>query len=82
MALLEHKIVKRAEQLQQSVQSSNLSEVKYDTDLMVLTVTFNNGSVYEYFTVPINVYEDLINASSHGSYFYRNIRNSFSYRKI
>lgn len=66
----------------QSVSSSNIASVGYDNTTEVLEVEFLNGSVYEYRNVPTVVYEELMNASSHGSYFNREIRMSYPYEKI
>ena len=57
------------------VQSSNLASVGYDISTSVLEVEFLNGSVYQYYGVPAQVHEGLMNAGSKGSYFYQNIRN-------
>ncbi|RYC50381.1 KTSC domain-containing protein [Flagellimonas olearia] len=65
----------------QSVNSSNLASVGYDADNEILEVEFNNGGVYQYFDVPAEIYEDLMNAPSHGQYFSANIRNDYEYEK-
>ncbi|MEZ4969420.1 MAG: KTSC domain-containing protein [Flavobacteriaceae bacterium] len=66
----------------QSVQSSNLASVGYDAENEILEIEFNHGGVYQYFDVPENVYEELMNASSHGVYFSANIRNDYEYEKM
>jgi len=38
--------------------------------------------MYQYFDVPENVYEELMNADSHGIYFSANIRNDYECQKI
>jgi len=48
------------------VTSSNLAEVGYDGG--TLEVAFTNGSVYQYYGVPPQVYEGLMTAPSHGKY--------------
>ena len=40
----------------QSVSSSNLRSIGYDHSSSTLEVEFNNGSIYQYFDVPENVY--------------------------
>lgn len=65
----------------QSVTSSNLASIGYDAENKILEVEFNHGGVYQYFGVPENVYEELMNASSHGQYFDRNIKKA-GYRFI
>lgn len=62
------------------VRSSNLAAVGYADG--ILTVAFRSGSVYVYFGVPWVLYLGLMNASSHGSFFHRNIRTSFAYKRV
>ena len=51
-----------------SISSSNLVSVGYDFDSQTLEVEFKGGTVYQYFNVPENVYDNLMSASSHGDY--------------
>jgi ATP-dependent DNA helicase RecG len=66
----------------QSVESSNLASIGYDAENEILEIEFNHGGVYQYFDVPENVYEELMNADSHGVYFLANIRNDYEYEKM
>lgn len=66
----------------QSVQSSNLASVGYDAGNEILEVEFNHGGIYQYFDVPSDVYEELMEASSHGVYFSANIRNNYKTQKL
>lgn len=66
----------------QTVDSSNLASIGYDSNSLILEIEFNHGGVYQYFDVPENVYEELMNADSHGVYFSANIRNDYQYKKI
>lgn len=65
-----------------SVDSSNIDSIGYDPVNMTLEVEFVTGSVYQYDNVGQDTYDELMNASSKGSYFYHNIRNEFSYKKV
>ena len=58
--------------------SSNIADFEYKSQ--VLTVTFFDGSVYEYFDVPKAVYVKLVNADSPGRFARRHIYNSYIYR--
>ena len=60
----------------QSVESSNLASIGYDAENEILEIEFNHGGVYQYFDVPKNVYEELMNADSQGQYFDRNIKKA------
>lgn len=65
----------------QSVSSSNLASIGYDAENEILEVEFNHGGVYQYFDVPEDVYQELMDAPSHGVYFSANIRNDYEYEK-
>lgn len=66
----------------QRVSSSNLASVGYDSLSHVLEIEFTNGSIYQYQRVPARIYNGLMSASSHGSYFHEHIRDKYPYRKI
>ena len=66
----------------ENVSSSNLASVGYDANKEILEIEFNHGGIYQYFDVPINEYEALMSADSHGKYFAANIRNDYEYSKI
>lgn len=62
--------------------SSNIKEGVYNTVDKTLRVTFNNGIVYEYTNVPHEVFAALNLADSQGSYFNKNIKTGFLYKKL
>lgn len=65
------------------VVSSNLASVGYDSYSMTLEIEFKKSGVYQYFKVPENVYEELMDADSHGEYFDANIKKAgYSYKKV
>lgn len=66
----------------QPVQSSNIASIGYDVASQTLEVEFLNGGVYQYFGVPQNVYQGLMNASSHGEYLAQNIKGHYRYSKV
>ena len=65
-----------------SVDSSNLASVGYDEENKILEIEFNHGGIYQYFDVPKDEYDALMNASSLGSYFYHNIRDDYEFDKL
>ena len=65
-----------------SVTSSNLSSVGYDPERSILEIEFHGGRVYQYYNVPIRVYDGLMNAASHGRYHHQNIKNRYRYNRI
>ena len=64
-----------------TLDSSVLKAVAYATD-ETLELEFRTGAVYRYFGVPCTVFENLITATSKGSYFNNNIRDSFRHQRV
>ncbi len=58
--------------------SSMMTSVGYNPTCRVLEIEFTSGAVYQYVDVPIEVYRDLLDASSHGHFFSSHIRRSFT----
>ncbi|MCP1996996.1 KTSC domain-containing protein [Flavobacterium sp. HSC-61S13] len=58
---------------------SSIQDFNYERS--VLTITFTNGSSYEYFSVPRNTYIKLVNADSPARFARRHIYTEFIYRK-
>ena len=65
-----------------SVASSNIASVGYDSATETLEVEFLNGSVYQYYNVPENVYSDLMRESSKGRFLHYNIKNAYPYSRV
>ena len=65
-----------------AVQSKDLAIVGYNAEKQELEVTFKAGGVYIYSNVPEGVYQALMMAPSHGTYFNQNIKDKFSAKKI
>jgi hypothetical protein len=64
------------------VASSNLHGVDYEPWSETLTITFRNGSVYEFYSVPAAVCNGLLVADSPGRFHHEHIKNNYSYRRI
>jgi hypothetical protein len=63
------------------LQSTLLQAAAYQ-DECLLELQFNNGAVYQYFGVPAQIYQDLLQAESKGRYFNFHIRNRFAYVRM
>lgn len=63
------------------VDSSMISAVGYDQELLELTVLFNSGQTYVYQEVPPEIYAGLMAASSKGQYMRAHILDIFPYRR-
>ncbi len=64
------------------VRSSDLYSVGYDEASNILEIEFDSGSIYQYFNVPLFIYNALLTASSLGKYFASNIKFSYKYTRI
>jgi hypothetical protein len=64
-----------------SADSSMISGFGYDESEGILEIAFNNTGVYRYFDVPVNVFEELRDASSKGSYIRDMIIDMYDYEK-
>ena len=64
------------------VDSAVIKDSGYAPLSNTLEIQFQNGSIYQYFDVPLQVYEDLKAASSQGQFFNANVRNAYQYRRV
>ncbi len=62
-------------------ESSNISQFCYDADNSTLIVTFKNGSTYNYYDVPNNIYEGMKGAPSKGSYLAQYVKGHYRYAR-
>jgi hypothetical protein len=65
------------------IKSSDLRSVGYDESTQILEIEFHHGGIYQYFSVPKKIYEDLIKSiSSHGQFHTRYIKNRYRREKV
>jgi hypothetical protein len=64
------------------VSSSTIAEIGYDEPRRALELLFRNGNVYQYFDVPPQEYQALMQAGSHGQYLNANIKGRFRYARV
>lgn len=62
--------------------SSTIETAEYDAERSTLTVTFRDGSSYEYSGVPQNTFDAFEAARSKGSFHANSIRDNFRHRKL
>ena len=65
----------------ESPESSNIARFGYDDANQVLFVEFRNGSVYQYFDVPKNVFEQMNTAPSKGKFLADRIKGAYRYAR-
>lgn len=64
-----------------SVGSSNIDAIAYEEESSTLFIRFNDGSEYEYYDVPMSIYEDFLNADSKGKFGHAHIYKNYSQSK-
>lgn len=64
------------------VSSSSIASIGYDPDLQILEVEFVAGRVYQYMSVPQNVFDEFLGSGSKGSYLALNIKNLYPYVQV
>jgi hypothetical protein len=64
------------------VASSNLNSVGYDEQSQTLEVEFSNGTVYQYYNVGSDLYDQFMRAPSKGQFLASYIRNAFPYSRV
>ena len=62
----------------EDVESSVIDAVGYSR---VLEIQFESRRVYQYYDVPQDVFDGMVNAESKGRYFNAHIRGKFDYRE-
>lgn len=64
------------------VKSRDLALIGYDAATAILEIVFRAGGVYRFQEVPESVYQNLMAAPSHGTFFQKNIKNQYAYIKV
>jgi len=62
-----------------AVESTTLATIAYDEARKLLQLEFRSRAIYQYFGVPVAMYQALLGAPSKGSYFNQFIRRRFPY---
>lgn len=65
-----------------NVASSNIRSVGYDPQTQTLEVEFMNGTIYQYYGVPENIYDQMMREQSKGRFLNTYIRNQYPYSRV
>jgi hypothetical protein len=63
------------------VESTMLEAIGYDEEAQVLSVIFHSGGLYNYYDVPREVYEGLLQAESKGQYMHAWVIDQYPYSR-
>lgn len=64
------------------VRSSNVAEVGYEQESLILEVVFHDGSIYHYFDVPQTIFEQMIGSESVGRFLNEHIKGHYRYSRL
>ena len=62
--------------------SRTVSELRYNPDTKVLSITFVTGKTYDYSDVPERVVDQAMSAESIGSFVNNNIKGEYKYKLV
>ncbi len=62
--------------------SSVITSFKYKPAAHILRITFVSGKVYDYKNVPGDVFNEMKNSASKGTYFNKDIKGKYSFKKV
>jgi hypothetical protein len=65
-----------------NIKSASLKSASYDILTEKLTVTFNSGTSYSYYKIPVLTFTKFKLAKSQGVYLNTHIVPNYSYRKV
>lgn len=65
-----------------SFSSSNIQILRYNSDTSTLEVTFHSGGVYQYFDLPLHVWNNFKTAESKGSFLNKYIKGYYRYSRV
>jgi hypothetical protein len=65
--------------LKGKIKSTMLRQYSYDCKNHTLSLTFMNGKLYKFYSVPMSIIEGFIKTKSQGKYFNNIIKNNYSY---
>jgi hypothetical protein len=64
------------------VTSTAVSEIGYDDKTRTLEVLFATGSLYQYFDIPPQEFEALMQSESYGRYLSSSIKGRYRYARV
>ena len=62
--------------------SSVVSSMRYEPKSSTLTITYVDGDVYDYFSVPQSIYTAMKTSGSKGTYLNKYIKGNYTYKKV
>ena len=64
------------------IPSKEITQVGYQERSETLEIKFERGGVYQFFNVPVDVFNGLMNAASKEGYYHSKIGERFPYSRV
>ena len=64
------------------VSSSTIVSAGYDEPSQTLEVEFSNGSLYQYYNVTQDMYDNFVQSPSKGQFLHQYIKNAYAYARV
>ena len=64
------------------IKSTNIRSASYNTESKLLTVVFNNGSIYQYEDVSWELFTKFRMSDSQGAFLNAKIKNAHAYKQV
>ena len=63
-------------------ESSNIVQFGYDSQAQILAVEFKAGSTYNYYDIPVSIFDQMKAAPSKGQFLAREIKGKYRYARV
>jgi len=80
MAIISEQIIGKL--IHVDIKSTNIKSATYNTETSLLTIVFNNGSIYEYADVPWELFTKFRMSDSQGAFLNANIKTKYTFKKV
>lgn len=62
--------------------SSNVARISYEETSSTLEVEFHNGSIYQYYDVPQQIWSAFKDAASKGQFIHQSLKGQYRYARV
>jgi hypothetical protein len=62
--------------------SSNVARISYEETSSTLEVEFHNGSIYQYYDVPQQIWSAFKDAPSKGQFIHHSLKGQYRYARV
>lgn len=64
------------------VSSESIRSIGYEAGIQTLEIEFIHGGIYQYYSVPQSIYDQMMTAESKGKYFHIHINRIYPFSRM